>query len=261
VALGGDADASAFQVGERDLVALAFIANEKIRREFHVLEDDLRRVGTALAHLLLDRGDPVALPVRRHDEGGNALLFTVRIGDGENDGYIGVFAGCDELLGAVEDVAVAVAPGPALDGRSVRSCLRFREHEGTQVLAAGEAGQEARFLLLGAVSDDDHLGQGLHAHDRRGGTVAAGDLFHGETVGNVVDAGAAPVLGDQHAHQAEFTHLLDLIGGKAGLAVSLERARCQALGGELAGHIADQGLFFREVHDLQPTRARGCRRN
>ena len=42
--LRGDADASAFQAGQGDLVALPFFANQIFRRDAAVLEQDLRRV-------------------------------------------------------------------------------------------------------------------------------------------------------------------------------------------------------------------------
>ena len=114
--LGGDADAAAFQVGERDLEPLPFLAEALARRHAHLLEREGAGVGGVLAELLLDLGDDEAGRVGRHDEGGNALLAGLRVGDGEDDRHVGVLARGDELLGAREDIGgIAVAPRPRLD--------------------------------------------------------------------------------------------------------------------------------------------------
>ena len=47
-ALGADADASAFQVGERDAIALAFLAQPVLGGNDHVLQLDLAGVGRVL---------------------------------------------------------------------------------------------------------------------------------------------------------------------------------------------------------------------
>src|SRR5207237_685980 len=54
--LGGDADAAAFEVGERDLVAFAFAAENQIGGQLDLVKDQLRRVRGALAELVLDPG-------------------------------------------------------------------------------------------------------------------------------------------------------------------------------------------------------------
>ena len=53
-ALGADADAPALQVGERDAIALALLAQPVLGGDDHVLELDLAGVGRVLPHLLLD---------------------------------------------------------------------------------------------------------------------------------------------------------------------------------------------------------------
>src|SRR5206468_13119847 len=49
--LGGDADAAAFEVRQRDAVTLALGTEQEIGGQFHVLEDELRGIGGALAEL------------------------------------------------------------------------------------------------------------------------------------------------------------------------------------------------------------------
>jgi hypothetical protein len=63
--LGADADAAAFEAGEGDLQALAFVAEQVVGGDAAVLEGDLRRVAGVLAELRLDAGDAVAGRRRR----------------------------------------------------------------------------------------------------------------------------------------------------------------------------------------------------
>jgi hypothetical protein len=62
-----------------------------------------------LAHLFFNAGDDVTRRRGRHQEAGDALLAGGLVGDGEDDGDLGVLAGGDELLDAVEHEIVAVA--------------------------------------------------------------------------------------------------------------------------------------------------------
>ena len=79
-----DADASAFEIGERDPVALALLAEQQVRRELELLEDDLRVSEARCPSLVLELRDPPARPLGRHDEGADALLAGAGIGDGED---------------------------------------------------------------------------------------------------------------------------------------------------------------------------------
>ena len=58
--LRADADPPALEAGERDLQPLAFLAEQVLRRDAAVLEQDLRRVAGVLAELVLEPGDAVA---------------------------------------------------------------------------------------------------------------------------------------------------------------------------------------------------------
>ena len=71
--LRGDADTSAFEVRERDAIALALLAEHQIGGQLHVLEDDLRGVRGALPQFVLEPGDAVAGGVGRHDKGADCV--------------------------------------------------------------------------------------------------------------------------------------------------------------------------------------------
>jgi hypothetical protein len=108
--LRGDADAAAFEVGERNLVAFAFRAQHQIGGQLDILEDELRGVGGALAELVLDSGYPKTGAVGRHEKGADAALAALGIGHGEHDRDPRVLARGDELRGAAPHPTVAVAP-------------------------------------------------------------------------------------------------------------------------------------------------------
>src|SRR5262249_35690769 len=63
-ALGGDANTTAFQVGERNAIAASLLTQQAIGGNSAILEPDLTCVGRILAHLLLDTRNDVARRLR-----------------------------------------------------------------------------------------------------------------------------------------------------------------------------------------------------
>ena len=78
--LRGDADAAAFEIGERDAIALAFGAEPVFRRHAELVELHLAGVGSLLAHLGFDAADAIAGPVGLDDEAADAALAEREIG-------------------------------------------------------------------------------------------------------------------------------------------------------------------------------------
>ncbi|MNF90364.1 hypothetical protein D3C84_729240 [compost metagenome] len=238
--LRGDADAPAFEVGQGDAVTVTLLAQALGDRYAQVLEGDLAGVRGMLAELVLDAHHLVAGAVGRHDEGADAALAGRRIGDGEDDHRAGVLAGGDELLGAVEHVAVAVATGAGAQVAGVGAGLRLGEGEGADLLAARQRDEEAALLLVVAEAQDRHAAHRVvHAHDGRAGAVAGGDFLQGHGVAQVAGLRAAPVFRHQHAHEPQLAHLGDGLGRETVLAVPLGGKGLQPFPGELAGHVAD----------------------
>ncbi len=134
--LGGDADAPAFQVRQGDAVTLALLAQPLGSVYAHVFERQLAGVGRVLAELVLDAHHLIARRVGRHDEGADAAFAGIRVGHGKDDHRTGMPAGGDELLGAVDHVAVAVSPGTGTQAAGVRARLGFGQGEGADLRAA-----------------------------------------------------------------------------------------------------------------------------
>ena len=88
----------------------------------------------------------------------------------------------------------------------------------------------------------------MNAHDRRAGTVARGDFDQCKRIGDIVGTGSFPFLGHQHAHEPESGHGLYGLGRKPARSIPFSRIRQQLLGGEAAGRVPYQSLFFAEEH-------------
>ena len=147
-----DADPAAFEIGERDPVALAFRAEHLLRRDLATRKNDLAMIGGALAHGSLHLRDPIARRVGRHDEGRDALLAGARIGDREDERDVGALAGGDELLCAVEHESVGASPRARAERRGIRAGLRLAEAEGAKLLALRQGTEEPLPLLGAAVA-------------------------------------------------------------------------------------------------------------
>src|ERR1700740_3197999 len=88
--------------------AIADLAEDVLARYTAVFEHELRGVAGAHAELVLFLAGADAGAVHLDGEGGDAVLLVFAVGDGEDDGDVGVTRVGDEVLGAVEDPAVAV---------------------------------------------------------------------------------------------------------------------------------------------------------
>src|SRR6185295_10509931 len=107
--LRGDVDAARLEIGERDAVAGAFLAQKMFR--FAVFQDDLRGIRCALAGLLLDSGDDVAGRLGWDQEGADSLLPGTFVRYCKYNRDIRVLARGDELLHSVQDVVRPLALG------------------------------------------------------------------------------------------------------------------------------------------------------
>jgi hypothetical protein len=167
----------------------------------------------------------------------------------KDDRHLGVLAGGDELLDAVEDEIVAVAVGAGGDRCRVGAGMRLGQAEATEHLATRQRLQPVLLLLVAAVLHRDAAGQRvLHADDRRRGAVTGSDLLEDEHQRHVVHAGAAPFLGDDHAERAEFAELAQRLGRKGVMAVPLGSEGRQPLLREVAQRVADHFLFLGQDH-------------
>ncbi|KAG1444116.1 hypothetical protein G6F57_017894 [Rhizopus arrhizus] len=166
------------------------------RRNAHVFKRNLAGVRGVLAQLVFDAQHLIPRRVGRHDEGGNAALAGVRISHGEDDHRLAAFARGDELLGAVQDVVVAVAAGPGAQAAGIGPRLRLGQRKAPDVFARGQRPQELVLLRIGAELQDRHAGNRVvHAHDRGTRAVACGNFFQRHRIRDIAAGVARGIRG------------------------------------------------------------------
>ena len=122
------------------------------------------------------------------------------------------------------------------------------EAEAADPLAAGQLGQELLALRLGAeLEDGQHHQAALHAHHAAVAAVHALDLACDEAVADVVQPGAAVLLRDGGAQQAQLAHLAEDAGVGFLLAEGLEHARAELVLAVGAGGVAHLALVVGEL--------------
>ena len=87
----------------------------------------------------------------------------------------------------------------------------------------------------------------MRCHRDRNGGVHAGQLLDGDRVRKRVGAGAAVLLRNRHAHQAELGHAGDELVGKAALAVELLGDGRYAFAREVAHRRANELVLLVEI--------------
>ena len=171
-------------------------------------ERERPRVGRLPAHLVQRLGDLVpGRAVLDHEVRDLALAGQRRDRHALRDVGAGVR---DEDLGAVDDPAAVVAGRRRARRAGVGARLGLGEAERGEPLAAGERGDPALLLLVGAEQVDRHRAErGVRGERDRDRRVDARELLDRDRVGERVAARAAELLGERDAHQPELGHLGD----------------------------------------------------
>ena len=184
------------------------------------------------------------------DEGGDAARAGRGIGLGIDDERVRLRAVGDPEFRAVQDVAVAALLGAKLHRHDVGAGARLRHRERAEMLAGDQLRQIAR-LLLGVAPAKNlvHAEIGVRAvgeADRAGG---ARNLLHRDAMLEIAEPGAAVVLRDGDAVQAERAHLRPELARKPVLAVDPLGERRDAVGGEARHAVAQHvgGLAEAEI--------------
>ena len=243
---GGDAEPAGVERGERDLHAVALGADALVDRDPRPVEEHLRRHVAGQPHLLLGSPEAHAGRVRGDDERAQAL-GRVLVGTREEDVVVGARAVADPLLGAGDDVRVAVEGRAGLDRADVGAGLRLGQAVGTEPLAAEHPRQPGRALLLGRVGRDHRGGQRVHAEADGHARPDRGDLLDDLQVHLVRLAAPAQLLGERQAHQPRLAEQGVRRRRELALLLRVVDLRRQLLGRQLAGQLEERlGLLGRE---------------
>jgi hypothetical protein len=207
------------------------------------------------AHLLLDAEDLPTRHGRLDEEGADALVATGRIDAGEDDREPGVRRVRDEVLGAVQHVAVALATGRGGQPAGVGADARLREREAAEPFAAGELGKKATALLFGSLVQD------RPADERRVRRVAGArgaargrHLLERERIRHVVEARTTVLLRNEDAERAELAEPRHDVAREPAGPIVLRRDRGDALRREGPHRVAELalGVGQLDLHALTP---------
>ena len=242
-----DVDPPRLEPGHHVLEAAPLDAADEVRRGAgEGLELELGGVHALVAELgdRLDHRE-ARMPLL-HDEAGHAAVARRggRIGEGEQRERVALAAVGDEHLRAGDQVAVAVAAGHGADGLYVGARVGLGEAEPAPGEAGGEARQEPRALLVGAVVQHDERGHRVAVDDAGQGHPAPAELLDHARVGRDVDAEPAVLARDQRAEQLELVHAGDQVV-RVGVGVVEARGDRLDLGADELAHRRHHGMRCR----------------
>jgi hypothetical protein len=169
-------------------------------------------------------------------------------GPRHHDDQVGLLAGRDKVLRAVQDVLVTVLDGGTSQRRRVASRVRLAESVRAEHLTGRHLGQILLLELFACPVDDRTAAQRVvDRHDYPGRGAGPVDLLEGQD-GTEVSHGGSPVfLGDQHTHKTELTEFFyDLLGERAVAVVFVGNGR-NFIVGEVPRRLLDHELFFCKV--------------
>ena len=157
----------------------------------------------------------------------------------------------DPLLRAAQPPAVAVGYSRRPQRAGIRSRVGLGEREGPDRAARREAGNETLPLLVAAEREDrERHGARVHRDRDADSCVRSRELLEHEDVGEEVGTGAAELLGDADAHEAELAELREELAREGVIAIPRGRVRRDLGLGHLPGELLDRALLGseREVH-------------
>ncbi len=196
-----------------------------------------------LAHLLLGLADADSVGARIDQEERDhiaalAVGAALDVGLRPHQEDAGVGAGGDPCLRPVDPPALVGLHGPRRHASCVGAAPRLAQAErACQRLAAGDGGDPARPLGVGAEGLDDLADHVVDAHRHGDRRVRARDLRDGEAVGDDAGVGAAVSLADVDAHQPEAGHAAQVVGRELAARVASSGRRSQRIVAEAAGDL------------------------
>ena len=220
-------------------------------RDADVVEGELAGVAGAHAELALDRAGRQTRHAPLEHEGGEPVVLQAAVERGEDQEVVGEVGERDPHLGAVEDVGVAVPDIGRLDRPGVGTGIWLGQREGAELFAAGLGHEKALLLLLiGPLQERQAVEPDVDAHDHPQEGVDVLQLLAGEGEGDVVEPGAAILLRDGKAEDAELAHLAQHLGVELALGIPLLDVWRDLARGELAHRVANLNLLGSqgEVH-------------
>ena len=150
-------------------------------------------------------------------------------------------------LGTVQYPAVFRFFGDGDHAGGIGAVVRLRQAEAADDLAARHLREPFLLLFFGTERIDRiHHERALHRGERPHTRIAALQLLHDEPVGDVVQTGAAVLLGQIRAEQAELRHARNQLPGEFARDVRFPYHRHQVLIHPFSNCVTDRTLLFAE---------------
>ena len=201
----GDAVTRTVQAGERALET-AHIRKGVFFRHEDLVHDDFAGDAGAQADLAVHGRGGEALPALFQDEAADLAAVVL----GPDHEHVGDRRVGDPHLGAGQAVAAVDLAGAGDHAAGVAAVVGFGQAEAADPFTRGQLGQVLLLLRFAAEFVDRHHHQrALHAHHGAVARIHALDLARHQAVADVVEAGAAVLLGDGRAQQAQLAHLAE----------------------------------------------------
>ena len=242
--LRADADAAFVQRFDGDLISLAHFAEQVGLGHFAIFQDQLAGGGSANAQLVFFLTDAEAGKVFLDDKGSDAFVSGGRIDRGHENENPRFLAVGDPKFAAVQNVSAALQFSARLQGKGIRAGGGLAESVG-----ADRIGGDARkilLLLLFIRPAQQRVGdQGiLHVYHDAGRGIHAGGFLNRQNGFEEAAAGAAILLGNLNAHEAELEKLIDQRALEDALFIHLAHQRADFFLSEPADVVAEQDLIF-----------------
>ena len=242
--LRGGAEPRALERPERDRHAPALLADQVLRRHAHVLEQQLAGRRAADPHLVLELADAEPGPVGLDDERARAPRLAV--GDREDHVEVGDRRVGDPVLGPVDHPLVAVAHRgscriePASEPESGSDSANAGDHS-----PLAHRGRPLLALARRAEARDRQRAEVLDHQDQRARRAGLGDLLDRDVEHQRPGAGAAVLGLERQADEVVLGEQLADVPRVLAARVDLGRARCDALGDDLADRVAQVAQVLR----------------
>ena len=248
-----DPDPALVEHAHHHVEAAALGAEQRVRRQRHLVEGRARRPGEARWPILCSLAPTrEARAVAVDQEDAHAAVAGGLVGAGEHHREVADRRVVDPELAAGQAPAGAGALRGGLDAGEVGARLGLGERIGRPALGAQQRGEVAGALGGAAVLVEqrrDQLDQAALVGDRG---VAARELLHHDRIGQRVHAGAALSGRDADAEQAELRHLGVDLGRKALVLIERARGRPHHVVGEPPHHVLDLSVLGRQRHAWSP---------
>ena len=208
--VGRESHAAVVERAQRDLEALPLLADPLRRGHAQLAEEELRGRRPVQTHLRVVRSNLETMHVPLDDERGDALRSESAVHRGEDHEHVGDRRVRDEGLGAVDDVAIAVATRGGLQTGRVAPRARL----GETVRADLPRGEEIRQITAAegirpADVDRRPAEAGRAADDVPERGVRAGKLLHGDAVPELAEPLTAAILREAEPEEAHLGHVVD----------------------------------------------------